>query len=817
MYFNNQQFNILTVDDDFAMLRRTNDVGDLEFRFTYSVSQHAAIEKNALTVKVSVFTKHVTAPSTLASSQLGLVDSMKLICNILMQVPRAKNAAKQQQDTVVATTLSDISAKINNEIIAQLLAKVGSNDIAQLIRPGLSLVSVDDIKRDNDSKPVLGLMSTTQDDALKVDEPRTLMFDMLVRQGIDPSDVLKLTSRNIAAVDSVAGTLTANTMTEFSEQTSLSRLLNYYVFNQTSQLPTSSDQIVDGQLMHVLSNIVSDELTFDVDMTVPKFDLDGQLLTNFFVKFELIDHDTNLAVDSITKSVNIPRFIQLLRTPRKPPTLKASKSEVSTRVNLEIKQIDPNATMVMLYKKSLSRASIKTSEYMFLGTYPLTANQQSLLIQADMPKESTVIYRVIAAGQNTVVGSDYSNVVVTPPRFVPVKSIALNGESTDVGVRLEVHNLPKAAVAVEFLVRNLTIFEREFRSIDNDVVMINDVLRSSDFMSTTDRNVFPGNTYEYVTRLLYKSGVSELAGNAIIEVIQPAPGQVDTRVTNVVVSSNTSDVDVTFDVSTTIIDSDSTVVRNLLKNQGILDSFQNNVDAEREFLNSLIAHNVQRVDITSGERVDFGTLTTGSFSDSVLRKNQSIDSPLLGHKYRYEVTALLRAPETLFNTFQKTVVDPTTKKSYVFNPAKFFHPVTLNQGTVVTPTGAKVLFSKDPMSHGAIGSTQSIDVSLDAPTATIIDASVSQFNKKLNIVSWKVQGTMGLIDHFVIMKEINGARSLVGKAHSKFQNGNCQYLHELTHRDSGSITYILVPIYNDYHVGDFFRTNSVTIHDGELI
>lgn len=815
MYFHNQQFNVLSVGDDFAALRETNAAGDLSFVFIYSVSQHEAIEKNALTVRVSAFTKHVTAPSTLASMQLGATDPMQLICDILMQVPRAKNATKQQRDTVVASTTSDISAKINNEIIAQLVAKVGSNDIAQLSRPGLELMSVDDIKRDNDVKPVLGLMTTTQDDALKADELSTLMLDMLMRQGTDPSSVLQLTSRNVSAASSVAGTLTANTMTEFSDDSPLSRLLNYYVFNQTSQVPTSSDQIIDGQLMHVLSNTVSDELTFDVAMTVPRLGVDGQPLASFFVKFELIDQDTGLAVDTVIKPVNVSRFIQLLRTPRKPPALTASKSDVSTRVNLEIRQVDPNATAVILYKKTLSQASIKTAEYTLLGAYPLTVDQQSLLVQADMPSHSTIVYRVIAAGQNTILGSDYTNVVVVPSRLVPTKSIALSVEPTSTGNRLEAHNIPKSVVAIEFLARNLTTFESEFRSVDGDITMVSDVERAADFVSTVDADVFPGNVYEYVVRLFYATGTSEQAGNAIIEVIRQSPGQVDTRVTNIVVNT-LSDVDVTFDVATTVIDSDPTVVRNLLQQQGILDSFQDNVDAERELLNSLVAHNVQRVDVTAGDRVDFGTLTTGSFSDSVLRKNQSIDPPLLGHKYRYEVTPLLRAPETMFTTFQKTVVDPITKKSYVFNPAKFYHPVTLNEGTLVTPDGVKTLSPKDPMAHGAIGSMQPVNVSLDAPIATIVDASVSRFNETLNIVSWKVQGTMSLIDHFIIMKDINGMRSMVGKAHAKFQNGNCQHLHELTRRDSGSLTYVLVPVYNDYRVGAFFRTNSVTVRDEEL-
>jgi hypothetical protein len=262
---------------------------------------------------------------------------------------------------------------------------------------------------------------------------------------------------------------------------------------------------------------------------------------------------------------------------------------------------------------------------------------------------------------------------------------------------------------------------------------------------------------------------------------------------------------------TEVVDTNQDIIKALLQRQDIYEQFQDDVLREREFLKSLIAHNVQRVDLTTGAREDFGVLTTTSFDDETLRKNQSIPVLKLGHKYRYEVTALLRTPESMFETLQKTKTDTITKKPYTYSPAKFMHPVTLKRGVLVTSSGLKTRFSKEAMSHGAIGATESIEVSFDEDVARVLDASVARFDSDLNVVTWKLRGSIDQVDHFLIMKEVHGVRTVIGKAHSEFAYGNCQYLHQLTARDAGSLVYVIVPVFNDYKTGAGAFTNSVIV------
>jgi hypothetical protein len=58
---------------------------------------------------------------------------------------------------------------------------------------------------------------------------------------------------------------------------------------------------------------------------------------------------------------------------------------------------------------------------------------------------------------------------------------------------------------------------------------------------------------------------------------------------------------------------------------------------------------------------------------------------------------------------------------------------------------------------------------------------------------------------------LNGVRTMVGKAHSEFLNNTCEYLHTITERDWGQLTYVIVPIFNDYRVGSEASTNSIIL------
>lgn len=820
MYFRfNRRYNLLEIRDDFAYLKQIQPNGDLTFDFFYRVAQQDAITHEALTVAVTVFVKTIKQKPLLENSHVGFIDTRKLIGNVLTQMSDAKSAIKQQQQYNVVTRNSDISSRINNEIVGQLRAKVPAKQIQQMSKSALKLVPSVDVKEGAEDKPVLQRIAhafTTQLDTVhsaSIDEnPTRLMHDMIVRQGVDPSYVLQLTHRSVPAVDALGGILRPVRSNEI-ENSPATRLLNFHMFPPgTHNRPSVMSQVQDSTIVHVLVNEPQTHVEIPCSIVIPRVSrrVDGQDHGHLFVKFELINGRTGVAVDTVIKPLDVIRHVQLFNTPRRPPIVKVSRSDISTRANLEIKQVDPGATAVQVYKKNIFSSVTDVDDYTLIGTYNVKKDQQSLLVQVDLPRNSVALYRVVPVGDQGTQGFEYTNVVVKPAQYKKIKSLALTVRPIDIGVRVEASQIPQHVVAIEFKVRNRTTFEADYRNVGGGISLIDDAVRTSNYLTIVDRDVRPNNVYEYVARLIYESGTDEVSGNAIIEFIQPVPGKVDTRIENVVVD-HVAEPNVTFTITTTIIDNNADVIKSLLQRHDVYDLYKNDVAREREFLKSLIAHNVQRVDLSTGQRDDFGVITSTSFNDSEFRKNFAIKPLKLGHRYRYEITALLREPETMFETLSKERIDVVTKKPYTFNPAKFLHPLTLSRGIIVSPTGLKTRYAKEPMSHGAIGTMETIEVSFDDEPARVVDPGAARFDKFLNVITWKVQGDINQVDHFLIMKDVHGVRTMIGKAHSEFSNGSCQYLHPVSRRDEGSFLYVVVPIFNNYKTGTQVQTNAVVV------
>jgi hypothetical protein len=460
--------------------------------------------------------------------------------------------------------------------------------------------------------------------------------------------------------------------------------------------------------------------------------------------------------------------------------------------------------------KPVYTASPDVSPYVPIGVYSLTADQRTLVVQVGQPQQSAVVYRAIPLGASNAQGSEFTNVVLRPSRYTPMRAVSLTATQVANGIQVEVRNIPLKVVAVQLLRWNMTTFDSSYATVGGDVGFIDDTTRQLDLMVTIDTDVFSNNVYRYVARLIYFSGVTEDFGDATLEFIQPAPGQVDTTITDMVVSHD-GVPNVAFDIVTSTTDTNLDAVKAMLTAQDQQQFFQGDLQAQRDQLKALVAHNVQRVDLTTGQREDFGILTATHFDDAALRANQSIDQLQYGHDYRYEVVPLLRAAGTLFDSLQEELVDGTTNKPYAFNPAKFLHPLALTRGVLVTTQGASQRYGKDPMSYGIVGDVTTTSVSFDDSSALIVAQSATRFDRHLNVVSWQVQGDMTQVDHFLVMKEVNAVRTVVGKAHSNFPLNGCQYNHAVTAADNGAIQYVIVPVMNDYKVGPASLTNVLIV------
>lgn len=821
MYFRiDGQSQILRVPDSFARLTDVAKNGDMSFEFTYSVSQEKAIQRRATRVVVSVESRSVVRKSLAGETQRGRIDTRAIVDNVRTAVVDAKSAVEQQARHLVARRVSDITVAINNEVVPLLRARVPSSRIPSMNKPRLVLTSASESKRQNDHRPLLHRVANSRivKDVHHVlsssmsTSPQALMHDMITRQGIDPTYALSLTPRTATEASTHGGLSNTQRAVELDTDPA-SQLLNYFLFPPTQGVPpTSTDGIVDTDMSYVIKNVVNDEITIPVTLVLPsrKRSLQGVHVDQLYVTFELLDSATNLPIDAITRVLDVSRHVRIYNTPKLAPSVGFSSSGLSGRINLEIKQRDKGASEVQVYKKAFWIASPETDGYALVGSYALSSNDQSLLVQVDVPKSSPVLYRVIPVGGQSMQGFEFTNVAVKPPRYVPSKAVSFSALQSDTGVQLEIRQIPTSVVAVQFLRWNLTTRERGPTTVGSDIGFIDDSARRADLLSTIDSAVVPDNIYRYQARLIYRDGHTTDVGNVVVDFLKPSPGQVDTRIEGLNVSHDDAP-NVTFSIKTSVIDGDIDAVKKMLDAQGLSALFSEDVLKQRDQLRDLIAYNVQRVDLLTGQREDFGIITEPDFNDDTFGKKQAVRRLEHGHRYRYEVYPLLRAPETLFDSYVKQVVDPVTKKPYGFSPAKFLHPFTLKRGVLVTTAGARLRHGMDPMSYGAVGSIATVEVSFDTSTAKVVDPTATAFDRSTSLITWSVLGDIARVDHFVILKQVHGIRSVLGKAHSSFANGSCQYVHELTQHDAGVLQYVIVPVFNDYKVGQEAITNSMVV------
>ena len=819
---------LLKIDNDYAVMTAVDD-SSYNFDFYYKIATEDAIKNDAYKVRVKVYTKSVPVQTPRTPTK-GRSNPFEFLAGVLGDMINQSTSYMQEQENVICERMSDISAYINNNMIQAVQNSLIANAQA-FFKQGFSLVSSNQLKQTNVNQPILHQTVGTlfgNDDALvqsSAVDTQSVINDMIFRLATDPSNIDNLTHRSVTAYDSVSG-LTKKLTSPEVQNSPQQKLLNYVIFNPELDNPSkSTNDVSDLSMVQVLTQQSTSDVEVPVRISIPKSSLKigNKSNTTVNVRFELLNNKSKLSIDTREFTLNISSHLSNFNVPLVPPTIKLTKSELSSKVNLEIKQVDPKAVSVLLYKKIIN-PNVQNSGnfYTLIGTYDLTAKQQSLLITVEKQLSVATVYRAIAVGPQNKVSSRYVNVIVPPRKYSPPKFISITTQIVPTGIAVEIRSIPANVSAVRVLSRNLTLHETQYSIVGNDVLPIINV-QTDGYVDVIDADVMPGNVYEYVAELIYISGETHQSGCDVIEYVSLQEQKLDINIENLKITdtlnSNTQP-NVTFTLNTKVLDSNIDAVNAMLHSAGIQDFFKDDVQLEREFLKSLLAHNIQRINLTTSEREDFGIITGTDFSDSALAPSHSVKPLVINNQYRYVITPFLRSPETMFNDFVKTKVDANTFKSYQFKPSKFLHPISLSRdGTIPALTapvstvaaGTLLNHSKPEIAFGDVGVRKTLDVSLKTNISVVKDAIATQLNRYLNVVTWNISGELRDIDCFVIMKQMNNVRTIIGTAHAEFDDGACRFLHSLTKRDVGQMSYVIVPIFNDYKVGASTYTNIVTI------
>jgi hypothetical protein len=767
-----------------------------------SVDINRVFQQKAFIIRTTVSSQLVPSPSVTVNLE-GQIDNQQVVQNMLLRMARLRNSRSQIKSYQLAKVESDISAFVNNESVQALNAGVSVENVPSQWNKQLVNRQVANLHEAGDETAVLDKLAWstgTVRNATTTAATRKLMLDMIMRSGIDPSYVAVMHDRSLTSKQQVDGTVRQAPLAKTNDEdhTSQTRLLNFHVASNVETTPNTSGDIRNtSKIVQVLESTLQKSYVIPIDVQFSIADLPYDVVE---VKFELLNAKRQ-AIDTVVVRLPVHNHYSSYRYPIKAPKVSLSRGKDDSDVTLEITNLDDKTSGIKLLRKTIQRTISSIDDYAEVGDFDLSPGSKRISIPVVGTWNSYVILRVIPYGVQGELSNEFTNVVIRPKKVYQLTSISLVTKIVDTGIQLELRRIPYNVTSVQFLVRNKTLHETRWSFLGSPQV-ISEETRAIDTISVVDTHVKNQRIYEYSAKLFYDNGEEEQCGSALLEFIKPQANIVDTKVTNVTTHTRDDDgeTNVSFLINTQLLDNNFDMLHGLLKVREIDAFFSNEVEKERALFKKLVAHNVQRVNIVTGEREDFGVITSESFDDAKMRVNSSVKPLDEDYAYRYEIYPLLRSPETLFKTFNKQVVDQRSKRPYVFNPAKFLHPLAHDTGTLYTPLGTQMLSSKSDFSHGVLGNVVAVDATFGTNTFNIENVDYSWNDHDTIKLSWQTEGDMTAIDHFLVSKDVMGIRTIIGKTHSSYLHNNVVFLHHLNKNDIGAFRYVVTAITNDYQV-----------------
>lgn len=816
---------VINVKDDFASLISVKDNGDLEFEIMYEINQTDIINKGISNISVTVYTTKKNEISIFENKEGKKADTKEVVDNILNMQGSYRGIVKINESKILTKTFSDATSKVNNQIISYVKSpqyKNSNNDISRLssvYKTKIILKEVSKLEKDEGiNRPVLQTNRNVLSDIDNKITVKQSIKNMILKNGIDPGDVVELKKDRISSSSNIRGTYTLPTRRlghQWGNDVNsdiVKRTFNQMLPNSSTNITTTSE-ISSEKLVQVLQTVPTDKVQIPVSVLIESDKLSSinGVVSIVFVKFDVLN-SSGVIVDTIERELDISFHLRLYNTPKIAPEVKFSRYETLSKGNLQIFQLDPIATKIRVYSKFISHTSSNVDDYILIGEYPLTKGLGYITLPISINRKDTTIFRVIPVSSDNITSFEYTNIIVNPSSNNKIKYryVSLISKIVDNGISLEVRELPPDAISFRILRKNKTIFDRDYTTVGDDVILI-DTTKDNQVYSVVDILAKEDNVYEYNVELIYKNGTKDICGYSLVEYKPLIENLVDTRISDLQTSYDPLNPDVTFALQSKLIDGGLDTLKMMLEKQNLISFFSDDILKERDKLQKLIAYQIYRVNLSTGQKENFGVITSNKFTDSEYRKINNVLPLKQGYRYRYEVNTLLRSSETLFENYEKTTIDPVTKKSYTFKPSKFFHPITLKKGNILDKETQTAHYSKDDMSFGNVGDLVVSEISFTQDNIEIIDVKAIRYDKYHSLIQWTLNGNSKLIENFIIILEENEMQIPIGKIHATDEKTQYQFIHSLTKNDIGSFTYKILPTYIDYSMGTEVKSNTLLV------
>lgn len=539
----------------------------------------------------------------------------------------------------------------------------------------------------------------------------------------------------------------------------------------------------------------------------------GNSNTSLDVKFEIFKATSSDPDESITKTFNTTPHLDAYFAVSIPPVVSVHHGRSQTSANSFTISIDDHANTgkvsgYNVYMKSIDRTGSA-------GSYKLIKTFSGLSTTFTHPMTDNLsVIRVVPIENNRAESSTFTDVVVGSGHDA-MGRLTIVPSTDGKTVVVDVFNIPKGVSLLSLVARNDCDRDPSapFKKID--------AIKPTQKSSSARFNVAPASSRtlsEYVVIADYQHETKDVSRTLMSNYaffrqpdLSSLTRDVSVSLTDGQFSSDAGgSLNISFNLKTNVPESERTRITNALKAQlgDLYDQFvspANNSSSpfgDGQKFTDLFMHEIVRTNLNTSERETFALVGDGTFTDDRTSRKVSKVRPLNPqHAYIYQVFTFKRDPMTLFQRYVAYGTDRNGKE-WFYRPIKWKTPRVLASGALYPDDkdGVPLIDPYESITSDPCGMTASYRYDGTSDVVEVTKVVADRIDRNTVKVSWEFKDSsfsgsaIRYYDSFLVMKEVNGVRSFVGRAKTN------HIYHELTSKDLGNVYYIVLPIMSEFDI-----------------
>ncbi len=794
--FANKQKNLIETSPHFATLVAEEEDSYI-FQFVFKTSKTAIINKSLTKVVIKCVNSNVFIDNNSNIQKLSASPQQKKatisqtgkfeIENILFKHARQLKLATAKRNSVIA------------EETINLYELVGYN-VAKALRSGKKAAEIEEMYSYLDCLELTnGNFEISQFSSLIQKDIRDLNLELIASYLIHPAKAVN-DDINVDIIKSIR---------------------NYYTHDALQFLPREK-----AYYTSIKKKKLVDKISIPVFLTVPKRLVQG----NFDVHFEVLKLEWNktkltaseVPVERKIASVNLFKHLKFFKQPIIRPTLHAPTEDFQEVMAL---QKDVNSNYLKIEKKEMNNRG-ECTRYVTLSEDSTTRIGESTSVSESIPDNKFNIFRCISGDSITTILNPRVDGIISG-KVIPIDStrmIISNRIGATDAVEITIKYPPP--YASQFQVSRSTWSGSHFGRKEIIAPYQNFDGTSSMILDTLVKN---GNIYEYFLSYKTLSGevrtsISQLHDYKKINPINGATVVIDSPQASIV----NGRLALRFNILTSELKNSENSISHLINQTSSNEALKNALNGLKsaDKIDDVIYHKVARINLRTGVREYFNNIesdTTIGFTPGVQfladdernRRKHGIEQLDSTADYLYEVRTFVRNPLSLVKGFIQLVALPPTSvraspKIFYYNPHKWRQPDVLETGTISAVDDHDNFLTKKIEEDGEIGVTATYLLTGTNRLLSVSSPSVERIDINKVKLSWGLVGDIVEFDHFVIVKEVNRVRSLLGAVIGQ------ELIDFLNPNDVGTIIYYVIPVLYDFSTGTATRSNAIIVDPEEL-